>query len=240
MKKIWKITKVIVLIAVILFVGAISAFYIMFPQSKIKSMAQNYVRENYKREITFDRVYLTLIGIKIINLKVSEENTFENGNFIEAKQVVLKADILPLLRGKIKIKKLILDGIKVNIIKDTDGKFNFDSFLTQGTTTEKQENKQNTEGEETISAFDLIADIISLQNSSFTYLDKETNMHFGIDNLNLTIQNFSLTDLFTFTLNLDTNLKMGDITVDPLSINLGAQANLAGLNLKNAYINLMP
>ena len=240
MKKIWKITKVIVLIAVILFVGAISAFYIMFPQSKIKSMAQNYVRENYKREITFDRVYLTLIGIKIINLKVSEENTFENGNFIEAKQVVLKADILPLLRGKIKIKKLILDGIKVNIIKDTDGKFNFDSFLTQGTTTEKQENKQNTEGEETISAFDLIADIISLQNSSFTYLDKETNMHFGIDNLNLTIQNFSLTDLFTFTLNLDTNLKMGDITVDPLSINLGAQANLAGLNLKNAYINIMP
>ena len=241
MKKIWKITKIIILVSLILLVGAIGVVYMMFPPSKIKSMTQNYVRENYKREVDFDKVSLAFVGVKIDNFKISEESTFENGNFVEAQQVVLKAEILPLLKGKVKIKKLILDGITVNIIKEENGKFNFDSFVSQEPAAAEEQNQENNQApEETSSPFGIIADIISLQNSSFNYVDKETNMHFGIENLNLTIQNFSLTDLFTFTLNLDTTLKMGDITLNPLSINLGAQINLADLNLKDAYVNIMP
>lgn len=237
MKRILKIAKIIIIVCLILFVGGISVIYIAFPPSKIKAMTQNYVRENYKREVSFDKISLTLFGVKVKNFRLSEENTFENGNFIEAEQIVLKADLLPLLRGKIKLKRLLLNGIKVNIIKETDGKFNFDSFILQDATDKTAKNQDGTEDS---SFFGLIADIITLQNSSFVYLDKETNMRFGVNNLNLTVKDFSLTDLFSFTLNLDTTLKMGDITLNPLSINLDAQANLANLNLKDAYIDIKP
>ncbi|MCR5504690.1 MAG: AsmA family protein [Elusimicrobiaceae bacterium] len=237
MEKIRKIIKIAVIVFLVLLVGGISAVYIAFLPSKIKVAAQNYVRENYKREVDFDKISFTLFGIKVNNFKISEESTFENGKFVEAEQIVLKFELLPLLKGDIKIKSLLLNGVKVNIVKEADGKFNFDSFILQDATDKTAKNQDGTEDS---SFFGLIADIITLQNSSFVYLDKETNMRFGVNNLNLTVKDFSLTDLFSFTLNLDTTLKMGDITLNPLSINLDAQANLANLNLKDAYIDIKP
>ncbi len=246
MEKIRKIIKITIVVFLILLVGGISAVYIAFPPSKMKAATQNYVRENYKREVDFDKISFTIFGVKVKNFRLSEENTFENGKFVEAEQIVLKFELLPLLKGDIKIKSLLLNGVKVNIIKEADGKFNFDGFITQEKTPSTQEEQNKTakqeqkDKENTSFFFGVLADVITLENSSFSYLDKETNMHFGINNLNLTIKDFSLTDLFSFTLSLDTTLKMGDIVLNPLNIKLDAQASLADLNLKNAYVNINP
>ena len=235
MKKIIKFIKaaVYLLLGLILIGGG--ALYFFFPSQKIKTAAKDFVKTNYNREMDFENASLALIGLKITKFKISEEGTFENGTFAEAAEATLKIDILPLLSGKIRVKNLILNGVKINIIKNADGKFNFDNFIPAET--ETAETKQQDSSSSNIAIF---ADNIELANCSFRYEDKQTKTEFNIDNLNLGIQNFSLDDFFSFNLNLQTSLDMDDIKLSPVTVNLQGKADLENLDLSKAYIDINP
>ena len=176
MKKLFKFIKIclIVLLGIIIIGGG--ALYFFFPSNKVKTAAKNFIKENYNREMDFQDVSLAFIGIKINNFKISEEGTLNSGIFAEAAEATLKVEFLPLLTGKIRVNKLLLSGVKINIIKDAEGKFNFDNFIPAET--EAVEVKQENASSSNISVF---AENIDLQNSSFHYEDKQTKMKFDID-----------------------------------------------------------
>ncbi len=235
MKKLIKIIKVFVIVLLGVIIVSGGALYFFFPTDKVKSAAKNFIKENYNREMDFQDVSLAFIGIKINDFKISEEGTFNNGTFAEATEATLKVEFLPLLTGKIRVNKLLLRGVKVNVIKDTEGKFNFDNFISNQA--ETVEVKQQNTSSSNISVF---AENIDLQNSSFHYEDKQTKTEFDIDNLNINIQNFSLTDFFSFHLDLQTSLNMDDIKLTPVTLDLQGRAHLENLNLSKAFIEIDP
>lgn len=235
MKRLIKIIKIFVIATLTLMIVGGGALYFFFPSQKIKAAAKNFIKENYNREMDFQDVSLAFIGIKINDFKISEEGTFNNGTFAEATEATLKVEFLPLLTGKIRVNKLLLRGVKVNVIKDTEGKFNFDNFISDKA--ETVEVKQQNTSSSNISVF---AENIDLQNSSFHYEDKQTKTEFDIENLNINIQNFSLTDFFSFHLDLQTSLNMDDIKLTPVTLDLQGRAHLENLNLSKAFIEIDP
>lgn len=236
MKKIFKFIKVAVIVLLGLVILAGGALYFFFPSQKVKTAAQNYIKENYNREMDFEDVSMALVGIRITKFRISEKSTFENGIFAEASEAVLKADLPSLLTGKIRIKKLLLRGVKINIIKGVDGKFNFDDFTSAEAETAESKPAE-TSSSSNVSIF---AENIDLENSSFHYEDKQTGMKFDINNLNLGVQNFSLNDFFSFNLDLQTSLNMDDIKLTPLTVDLQGRAHLGDLNMANAYVDINP
>ena len=238
MKKLFKVLKIAVIVFVILTIVGVGVLYVVFPPNKIKNMAQDFVRKNYSREIDYDGFSFTLVGVKVKNFKISEVGTFDNGTFLQADNLTVKAELLPLLHKKIEIKKLLLRGIKINIIKNQDGTFNFDNF-TSGNTKEVQPQEVQNSGEQN-SNFAVEINNISLENSSFYYSDKQSDMEFKVENVNLSINKFSLNQLFPFTLNLQTSLDMGAAKINPLILDFQGKVNLADLNLKDAYADIEP
>ncbi len=236
-KKLIKIVKITAIILLTLIIMGGGALYFFFPSDKIENAAKNFIKQNYNRDMDFEKASFALIGLKITKFKISEEGTFENGTFAEAKEVTLKIDILPLLSGKIRVKKLLLNGVQINIIKNTDGKFNFDNFIS--TTTETQETTQKEE-EKSSSNISVFAENVDLENCSFHYEDKQTKTKFDIDNLNLSIQNFSLDDFFSFQLGLQTSLTMDDIKLTPVTVTLKGRADLENLNLSKSFVEINP
>lgn len=236
MKKLIKFVKVIIIALLGLIILGVGALYFFFPYNKVKTVAKNFVRETYNRDVDFKGASLALIGIKINDFRISEEGTFENGIFVEASEAVLKAEILPLLTGKIRIKKLFLNGVKVNVIKNNDGKFNFDNFIPVKTDTVDTKS-QKSSSSNNISVF---AENIDLKNSSVHYEDKQAKTNFDIDNLNLSVKDFSLNNFFSFNLNLETSLKMDNVNLTPVTIDLQGKADLANLNMSEAYIDINP
>ncbi len=236
MKKLVKFFKITLIIFLIFTVLAAGALYLIFPPKKIKAMAQDYIRNNYSREIEFDNISFTLIGVKLHNFKISEFGTFDDGTFTEAKSAVLKLNLFSLFNKEINVSHLILNGVKINIIKEEDGTFNFDSFIKGEAETQPQA-QTNTE---TSSNFKFKAEDISLQDSSLHYLDKQSKIDFAVDKLNIFIDNFSLTDFFNFAVNFDTSFNMADISVTPIIINLHGKATLENLDLQKAYIDISP
>lgn len=237
MRKLIKTLKVAVYVFLGLIIVGGVALYFFFPSEKIEAEAKKFIKQNYNRDMDFEKASFTLIGLKITKFKISEVSTFENGTFAEAAEATLKLDVLPLLSGKVRVKKLLLNGVKINIIKETDGKFNFDNFIP--TTTETQEVTQKEE-EKSASNISVFAENVDLENCSFHYEDKQTKTKFDIDNLNLGIQNFSLDDFFSFQLNLQTSLDMDNIKLTPLTVILKGRADLENLNLPKAFIEINP
>ncbi len=236
MKKLFKIIKIFIIISLaILIVGGVG-LYFFFPTNKVKTAAKNFVKANYNREMDFQNISLAFIGIKINDFKISEEGTFDNGTFAEAAEATLKVEFLPLLTGKVRVNKLLLRGVKINVIKDAEGKFNFDNFISSETKTSEVKPQEASSS----SNISLFAENIDLQNSSFHYEDMQTKMKFDIDDLNLSIQNFSLKDFFSFHLDLQTSLDMDDIKLTPVIVDLQGRADLNDLNMSEVYIDVDP
>lgn len=237
MKKLIKIIKVAVFALLGLIIIGGGALYFFFPSDKIESAAKDFIRENYNREMDFDKASFTLIGMRINKFKISEEGTFENGTFAEVEEAVIKIDVLPLFTGKIRVKKLLLQGVKINIIKNIDGKFNFDNFISKETIPAEAKQEEPVSLSSNVAIY---AENIDLENSSFHYADKQTKTEFDINNLNIGIQNFSLNDFFSFHLNLKTSLDMDNIKLTPVTISLQGRADLEDLDLSKAYIDINP
>ena len=119
-----KILGVLVLLAVV----GLVALRIMFPPEKVKQLVLDYAQNTLHREVTFESVSFNLIGVTLNQFALSENSSFAQGTFVKADRLSVKAALWPLFKKQIEIASVYLDGLEVNIQKNKDGSFNFDSF----------------------------------------------------------------------------------------------------------------
>ncbi len=86
MKKLFKFLLIAAAVLVVLSVGTVITLKKMYPPEKLKLMAQNYVRENFHREVDFSSLSLNLVGVTVKDFKLSERSTFADGTFVARKR----------------------------------------------------------------------------------------------------------------------------------------------------------
>lgn len=233
MKKFIKILAVLIVIAVVLLGVAALALKLMFPLAKLKVMAQEYVAQNYNRDIDFSDVSLNLIGVKIKSFKLSDEGGFEAGNFISADSAVVKVELMPLFKKQIKISTIGFDGVELNVIKNTDGKFNFDNLIPASADEVSPQPEQDQLSSAPL-AMDLTAKDIYIKNSDVTYKDLQNGMEFSVEDVNFTVDDFDYNNPFSFELSFNTSVNTGNIKITPVKILAKGIVNIAGMELEKA------
>lgn len=233
MKKFIKILAVLIVIAVVLLGVAALALKLMFPLAKLKVMAQEYVAQNYNRDIDFSDVSLNLIGVKIKSFKLSDEGGFEAGNFISADSAVVKVELMPLFKKQIKISTIGFDGVEINVIKNADGKFNFDNLIP-ASADEVSPQPEEEQLSSTPLAMDLTAKDIYIKNSDVTYKDLQNGMEFSVEDVNFTVDDFDYNNPFSFELSFNTSVNTGNIKITPVKILAKGIVNIAGMELEKA------
>ena len=235
MKKLIKILAALAAVFVILIAGALITLKIMFPFAKLKTMAQEYVAQNYNREIDFKDVSFNLIGVTIEDFKFSEEGGFKEGNFVSAETAVVKVEFAPLFKKQIKIKTIGFDGVEINVVKLKDGKFNFDSLIPASSDDVASEPQENAEASSSAPlAMDLTAKDIYIKNSDVTYKDLQGGTEFSVKDVNFSIKDFDYNNPFSFMLSLSTSVDTGDIKLSPVTISSEGTANIAGMDVAKA------
>lgn len=237
MKKLVKILAVLAAVVAVLLIAAFITLKIMFPADKIKTIAQDYMQKNYHREITFSGVSFNIIGVTLDNFALSEVGTFEqNGTFVKADQAVVKLALLPLFRKKIEIATVGLDGMEITVQKNTDGKFNFDDFISSSAQPAPAE--QAPQPQESSFAFSITAQNIYANNCVLTYRDLQSGMQTSIHNLNLQIKDFDLNAPFEAQISFTTNYQDKTGLQASLPLKLSLQAFLANLDLSKAEVTI--
>jgi len=152
----------------------------------LKNKAKSYIKERYNRDIECDDICLSFKEVQLKNFRLSEEGGFENGIFLEAKNVFVKLDIIAALSKNIDIKALSFEDIYVKLIKLADGKFNFAGLLPQKT--DKSPGKSS---EENSNGWNVKAGDISLVRGILTFKDIKSGRVFCIKGINCSAQELS-------------------------------------------------
>ena len=225
---------------VVLSLAAVIAIKVFLPEDKIKSYITDYAKNNFNREVTFDKLSFKLIGIDLKNFKMSEKSTLNDGIFIKADDFIVKISPLPLLKKNIKISRILLDSIDINITKDENGLFNFDDIIKSFQTEEPQDEQKQEQVSDTKSSsgsFDLSIHHFDIKNANIIYIDKTSNLEASIKNFNLKTKDFSLVDMFGCETSFDLAVKQNKLDISlPLRANF--KTNLNNFDMDKLYLDV--
>lgn len=238
MKKLLKLLLKTVLVLAVLGVAALVALRIIFPPEKIKSMALDYAKNTLHREIKFDGLSFNLIGVTLDNFALSEAETFKAGTFVKADKLAVKVALWPLLKKRVEISTVIVDGLDVNVIKQKDGSFNFDSLLPAAEQEAQKEEEAKESSSAAPAAFVLLADKIAVTDCDFSYKDLQTGMNAAVEDLNITINGLDLDNPFDVKITFNTEFQDNGGPEVEVPVNIALRVFLAGLDLKQAYITV--
>ncbi len=238
MKKLVKLLLKTVIILAILGAAALAALRIMFPPEKIKAMTLDYAKNTLHREISFDGLSFNLIGVTLDNFALSEAETFKAGTFVKADKLSVKVALWPLLKKRVEIATVIVDGLDVNVIKQKDGSFNFDSLLPAAEEEAKKEESSKEAPSAEPAAFVLLADKITVTDCNFSYKDLQTGMNAALERLNVTVNGLDLDNPFDVKITFTTEFQENGGPEVAVPVSIALRVFLANLDLKNAYVTV--
>jgi uncharacterized protein YhdP len=91
-----------------------------------RNLIQKSLTLNLGREVTIGQAKISLwggVGITFEDLRVRDRS--QAFDLLQSKRVILKAKLLPLLKGNVKWKRIVLDGPVFHLRRDEKGRFNF-------------------------------------------------------------------------------------------------------------------
>ena len=200
---------IIGIIALVLLVAGY--FAATFNPNDYKSEIIKLVKDKKERNLHIDGdIKLTFwpkIGADLGKLSLSEHQS--DKEFASVNSVKVSLAIMPLLKKELVVDTVYVDGAKAKVVKNKDGKFNFDDLLSK-------EESSNIK-------FDI--DGVNITNSEVRYTDEATDSKYNVTKLNMKSGHIALAepvDLdtdFTLTANkpetaANINLK-GNFFVDP-------------------------
>lgn len=113
-----------------LLLGA-ALLYFLFDGEKIQSRLQQEVQSRYQRELNFDGPIglsvLPRIGLTLPSTTLSQRGKREL--FAQLDSARVSVAWLPLLRGKLAIDTITIDGLKATLVRYHDGQTNLDDLL---------------------------------------------------------------------------------------------------------------
>lgn len=114
------------------FVALIGAVFLMlqyfFPSSYLISKIESYMKEKYNLGVKIEQLDFSLFsGIRIEKFKFTDNDVPDS--LFSMESFSLKYDLWPLLDKKLVVKTIVLEHPKANIVKDENGKFNFDGII---------------------------------------------------------------------------------------------------------------
>ena len=236
-RKLLKICLIGCAIIAILNVAAFFTLKKMYPPQKLKAMATQYVAQKLHREISFDDISFTWIGFTFTNVALSENTTFQNGTFAQAKRITAHVAVKPLLQKRIEIGTIEADGLQINVIENKDGSFNFDTLIPDDTSNPAPTTTENTD-EEVTSSFVFTAEKIKLTDCDIVYLDQQTGLRTALNALNIEINDFDADEPFDAIISFTTDISGTNQPDMSLPVVIKARTFLANYNMAQAYTTI--
>lgn len=127
-------------------------------------------------------------GVKTGHVVLKNPEGFDQGIFAEVKDVTVSIRLMPLLHKKIESKGIKLDGMKLHLIKNTQGQvnWNFQEGTTQASST--------TNSEEHTKSSPLAVAILGLNisNSEITWADEQKKQFISLEKFNFNAKDINL------------------------------------------------
>ncbi len=184
MRKLIKFTSILFTILIVLFIAACFALYLFVNTDQLKNYVSEKVSSMTGRQLTIKgQLHLSFfpwLGVKIDDVSLSNAKGFTSQNFAEVKTVDAKFKVLPLLKGKIEVGAINLDGLQLHLAKNAQGITNWQDLQKQKNTSatdEKQATnlavKNSSQNKKNATDFQIAS--INVRNANIDWHDQQHN-----------------------------------------------------------------
>lgn len=151
--------------------------------------------------------FFPMLGIKVNELTLGNPPSFPETDFLFVKDAEISIAFRPLLKGQIQVGKVVLDTLKLNLIKNSSGQVNWQnrSLPSRSLSAESSKNKGelqdpvNKSRDDNHKFFKLALFTIGeveLKDSSIVYEDEKQNKKIILDQLQFKSKNIALNKFF--------------------------------------------
>ncbi|CAG0938269.1 hypothetical protein BROC_00184 [Candidatus Brocadiaceae bacterium] len=125
--------RIIIIVLSVVFIFLVGAIVLPFviDLNKYKGKIIDIAKPHLARDLDFGNIELTILkglGAEIQGLRIAENPEFGKGDFLNLEHLRIKIKLFPLLKKQIQVKELILDKPVVRLIKNAEGKYNFEDL----------------------------------------------------------------------------------------------------------------
>lgn len=195
----------ITLISIFIFV-LLLIFSLRIPvvQNYVKDKLIVYLEGKIQTKVSLEKVYIAFPNSLVM------ENLYLKGQKIDTLLAVKKFDVgldmWQLMKSKADLTSLDLEGVRANVVRDPQGKFNFDYIIDAFATSDKEQEQKPSK------PFIISLDKINLKDIGITFKDQQ-----------------SRNDINVYFKSFDTRVKTFDLQNNSYAVN---DINLDGLKLK--------
>jgi AsmA protein len=169
---------------VLVVVAAVAIFALTFDPNRYKDDIQRIVKERTGRTLELkgplELAFWPSLGAKVSGVVLSEHAAPQP--FVSLDSAHASVGLLPLLRGQVTVDRVRLSGLKAQIVKGKDGRFNFQDLIESPGEKPKAEKKAPQSGGAPV-AFDIAG--VTIERAAVTYRDLNTGQEIVLNDLKL-------------------------------------------------------
>lgn len=152
-------------------------------QQALLNKASEVVKQKQGRDLAFtgpvQLKWFPSIGAELSGVTLSEYQRPDE--FLRAEKVSISLALLPLLRSEVVVDAVQAEGVSLNVLKNTDGTFNFDDLAKPAENPEPEQVPEQGQQEEAQN-LNFSVDAISLKNLNVRYEDKQSGLRASLNN----------------------------------------------------------
>ena len=184
-----KALKILIYLAiglVVLVLAAAAIFAMTFDPNRYKDDIQRLVKERTGRTLDLkgplELAFWPSLGAKVSGVVLSEHGTSQP--FVSLESAHASVALLPLLRGGVVVDRIRLSGLRAQVVKGKDGRFNFQDLIEQAA--EKPAAKAEKKAPDSKAgpvAFDIAG--VTIERAALSYRDLNSGQEIALNDLKL-------------------------------------------------------
>ncbi len=207
--RLWlKVSGALVLVGALGAGAALIALKAFFPEPKARAYVIEAARKQLGREVRLARIDAGLTGLHLQGLEISERPDFSAGAFLSVETFSVRPSWKALLRRKLVVASASADGLKIRVVKNADGSFNYDTLASSAPSAAAPAKGLADAPPE----FNVRR--LRVARGSLDYRDAATGDAWAVSELNMKLDDFSLAEPFDLDIALRAKGQAGARPVD--------------------------
>jgi len=160
------------------------------------------VEQALGRKVTVDNIEVTLspVGARLVNFAVADDPAFSADAFLLAKDIKVDFQLLPLLIGRFRLKRMALESPLVTIVRDAGGRYNFAiNARNKKIDRDSEESSKSASAEKQDVQLFLVASL-NVTNGTLRYRDLKNGGELTVTQINLKVNDFEWDEPFDIQL----------------------------------------
>jgi len=184
----------------VLLLVCIGIFFAVYDANNFKPAIETQAKQtaginlSIKGELSWS---LMPLGININQLEILDQDMQA---FASIQQLLAQVELLSIFKGKPKVETILVDGLNLNLVQESETQTNWNNILPESSTTDtpdiankdKQTETTSTEIESPQSKLDFLVKNLEIKNTKLKFRSIPANQDINLSNINLTLTDIAL------------------------------------------------